>query len=572
MSVLYRAIWNDDRDELVPAALAAFRDWVLHKSDGDFVTPASGRMIGTTSVSIRRPDGTWAKAPQPAEVTVHLADQGEHGILRAARASLVETRDDGSRWSTTLRTWSCAEAEDSDVGEGRGWLWVDVEAVTYDSLIDIVIAAPRLVRDLVASGREPRRRCVQLSGDTTRYEGADAAEVLAGLLSHADRDMPVVVFSDDPARTRPPSAPPLFDDAVRLVAARVLGIAAATVIDPAASEALSAILGAHHSVWGGAFRMYLPGVDPATGRDEWRHRYVTGDRYLRYRDTAATLVARALGPAAAARRAPTSYAAAKLLIDGARHADAAELAELLSLADEEAAQQRQVAARQAAEYADLLSEHQKALEDRARYASDLAAAVGRLRYAESLVPAAAAESYWQSHAVVGSVPITAATPSQAAIQAQQHLTDYLALPDDACVDLDQLDSAQEAGAWGQTSWEALRALHAYAAELATGQEPGSFWTWCEQSGHPLAWRATSKKLSMTESETVENNEKLWRRRVLPVSKDIDPTGLMYMSAHMKIAEGGGNLAPRIYFHVSRVTGKAHVGYFGPHKNMPNTKT
>ena len=60
--------------------------------------------------------------------------------------------------------------------------------------------------------------------------------------------------------------------------------------------------------------------------------------------------------------------------------------------------------------------------------------------------------------------------------------------------------------------------------------------------------------------------------MLPVSTDADSTGFKYMGAHMKIALGGGPLAPRIYFYVSRVTGKAHVGYFGPHSNMPNTKT
>ncbi len=77
---------------------------------------------------------------------------------------------------------------------------------------------------------------------------------------------------------------------------------------------------------------------------------------------------------------------------------------------------------------------------------------------------------------------------------------------------------------------------------------------------------------MTESESVENNDKLRRRRILPVGTDVDPSGRLYLPAHIKVAEGGGDLAPRIYFHVSRDTGKAHVGYFGPHKNMPNTKT
>jgi hypothetical protein len=426
------------------------------------------------------------------------------------------------------------------------------------------------VRDLIASGRSPRRRCVALQDSARRYEGEDGAEVLAALLSHRDRDLPVVVFSDDPVRTRPPVGPGFFDEAVAQVARRALGTAGVTVVDPRASWALSDILGRSHSVWGGAFRMYLPGVDPATDRDAWRHRYVTGDRYLRYRDAAAAIVVQALGPAAAARRAPDSYEVAKRLLDDTRNADAGELSELLELADEQAALQRSAAARQEERYFYLLADHETALGDRARLAAVLDETRRRLQYAESLIPPTARGGYREFQPASSAVPVTAATVTQAALQAQTYLADHLEVPDQSCVDLDQLDAALEAGQWGQTSWEAFRALHAYAVELSSGHEPGSFW--CEKSGHPLAWRATPKKLSMTESETVENNEKLRRRRVLPISTAVETSGRIYMPAHIKIAEGGGPLAPRIYFHVSRTTGKAHVGYFGPHKNMPNSKT
>jgi hypothetical protein len=47
-----------------------------------------------------------------------------------------------------------------------------------------------------------------------------------------------------------------------------------------------------------------------------------------------------------------------------------------------------------------------------------------------------------------------------------------------------------------------------------------------------------------------------------------------MPAHLKIAEGGGMLAPRLYFHddTRGPTGKVHVGYIGPHEHMPNAGT
>jgi hypothetical protein len=77
---------------------------------------------------------------------------------------------------------------------------------------------------------------------------------------------------------------------------------------------------------------------------------------------------------------------------------------------------------------------------------------------------------------------------------------------------------------------------------------------------------------MSESESVRNSKSLWSSRLLPVDRAVDPLGRVHMEAHIKIAEGGGPLAPRIYFMHSMVTGKVHVGFVGPHKHMPNLRT
>ena len=79
---------------------------------------------------------------------------------------------------------------------------------------------------------------------------------------------------------------------------------------------------------------------------------------------------------------------------------------------------------------------------------------------------------------------------------------------------------------------------------------------------------------MSESETVMSNERLRSFRLLPVTTSVDRTGTTVMEAHLKIAEGGGGNAPRMYFldDTGGPTGKIHVGFFGPHRHMPNTKT
>ena len=77
---------------------------------------------------------------------------------------------------------------------------------------------------------------------------------------------------------------------------------------------------------------------------------------------------------------------------------------------------------------------------------------------------------------------------------------------------------------------------------------------------------------MVESETVNNSPKLRQARMFRISTDVSPSGTIYMQAHLKIATGGGNLAPRIYFHFDDEQCRVHVGFFGPHKLVPNTKT
>ncbi|NLG22719.1 MAG: hypothetical protein GX555_14965, partial [Actinomycetales bacterium] len=73
---------------------------------------------------------------------------------------------------------------------------------------------------------------------------------------------------------------------------------------------------------------------------------------------------------------------------------------------------------------------------------------------------------------------------------------------------------------------------------------------------------------------VESNRRLAEQRRFPVDTQVDPAGTTIMWSHLKIAEGGGRLAPRIYFHddTRGVTGRVHIGFVGPHHYTENTKT
>ena len=105
MSLLYRAIWNDDRDDLPREALAAFQAWVAGKSGGRLSVPEGGRAQGTTVTRSRHADGGWIESADPAEVVVRHGEQAGGEVRSAASAALIEHGADGSRWTTTLRAW-----------------------------------------------------------------------------------------------------------------------------------------------------------------------------------------------------------------------------------------------------------------------------------------------------------------------------------------------------------------------------------------------------------------------------------------------------------------------------------
>lgn len=162
-------------------------------------------------------------------------------------------------------------------------------------------------------------------------------------------------------------------------------------------------------------------------------------------------------------------------------------------------------------------------------------------------------------------------PCSAAVAAAAQSTNtHLVVPSDALHRLHDLDTAPQGASWGRKIATGLDALSQYGAAIESGFR-GDFWQWCLRSGHPKAWPATSKKLAMRESETVMGNSRMRTSRILPIHRDVAPSGRALMQSHLKIAEGGGDLAPRIYFTLGPRTSTIHVGYIGPHKRMRNTR-
>lgn len=170
------------------------------------------------------------------------------------------------------------------------------------------------------------------------------------------------------------------------------------------------------------------------------------------------------------------------------------------------------------------------------------------------------------------LPVTAESPSRAAALARRHLSDHLSFPPEACVDLDKIDNMPESRIWGESAWRGFLALHAYGQALAAQENPGNFRAWCENSHHRHVWPSNAKKLAMSESKTVGRSGRMSAKRRFPVDRGYNANGEVFMEAHLKIGVGRGTLLPRVYFVADRETAKVYVGYFGPHKNVPNTLT
>ncbi|MET8764361.1 hypothetical protein [Lentzea sp. NPDC004782] len=546
MAIVYRGMWSDSDVGVGSRLRDALTGWLGSKSKGQ---------LGLA-------DGTFANGAMQVKVkTAEDSGSGESAFW----FSFVESRGDGTRWTTTVRHWF-GPAVTEELGRDGSWIWVDLDVVAHDELDRVYVAAPRFVRELLEGSHTARRRCVPLVGAPITYEGESGAEQLAEIVTDPERDMPVVVFAPLPADYVLNWAPPDFSvsEAYARSVKRAVdvnaGIAQVCLLDEDAMLTFGEILGDDYGVRDGAFRIYLPGTDPAM-RDAWRHRYTVASRYLR-NESAGAQISRVVSPRAGVRRAPASYETAAALLESGASSEDRELLEMaLAVADD--LERR---------HADLDQRYQNLVEEQ----QFLEEENNQLRQRLSIV--------WKENALLqrGSSAVAAETseavdpadidlPSTAALLAQMQLSEFLSFPDGACIDLGVLDTAVEAKAWGQRSWRAFLALYAYGEALRNFSDTADFWTWCVKSGDPRVWPANTKKLAMSESETLMKNPKFAAKRNFPVDFAVHPSGRVEMQAHIKIAEGGGSRAPRIYFLPVREHGKVYVGYFGPHKNVPNSQ-
>lgn len=521
MSVISRIMWAAgdaglSNSHLLAAARRAIAPWAMEADDAEL--PLDGELTFERTGS------------NPGLRTVTVREVAEPCGL------LVEVEDDDGRgavWGVQLRL---------AFADGKVHAWIDNTLESETIAAPVSVGRPRVVDDLLTIGEKPQLGASRILSEPEDIPSV-AISVLQEVLVDPARGLPVVVV------TCPRSG---FDDdgsfRAKNLAKRLTGLATVVTLDPDAQDAFKAALPDRFAVWGGAIRVYAPDnlSSPAA------HRLYSGD-LLRQRgvDPVVNWVT-----AMSSRRRP---AHSLRLVDQASRASqpgsASNDIEALRLERDSAREQLEI---QILEHAEVEAELTKA--------QDLIRRLRRLSF-----EAGRGDGVHQAEIETESADEIPMSVSDAVIRAREELAEFLSLPQGAERDLDRVDSAVNALSWGGTTWRGLKALAEYSRDVRTGAWSGGFWNWCSNGG---SWPATDKKLSMTESQSVDNRAKFWRKRIFGVDKDVEATGELYMNAHLKISEGGGDLAPRVYFHddTAGTTKRVHVGFVGPHYLVPNTKS
>ena len=466
------------------------------------------------------------------------------------RWQLRETKD-GSTWLSTLTVHGPAHAADN----ATAWFWVEVEG-------PIRASVPRLARELLAAV-PAYDSLATLTGEPVVISRERVDEII-DVLCDPERRYPAVVASPHPEISFGE-----WKDAIRHATWYLPGLASIYLLDPLAQQAFEKGIGRTHAVWGGALRTYLPDVDPAIAGEATRHRVLSAARIRADPGRAAGIVS--VLPRRLAVEAPLPVPLARVnRILLTRAPDTPEAGDVEGLRSQVTllAGERDLAL-------DLAEEHEARAStlfmERQNVLAELAEREQQVLHLENQVRAL------QRRLVAVGRPGDAFLPAEEPTAPPDTFADLLdwlevdlsrlTFTGDSTVAL-ALDQRPEASTWIRNSWEALRALDAYAAVKTTDGFPGDFKKWCEDSPSG-AYVISAGKVARDESESVRNMLKWRREREFPVPAEICKSGKVYMGAHVRI--GGGQMAPRLYFFdATAQTGMVYVGYLGRH--LTNTRT
>lgn len=608
MTLVYRSVFTDSDGRIGKVVPRLFTDWLGSK---DLDVPPQGLTKHGAALDSKSDDIAWAAA-----TSSRLGDGSAISRLR-----LIEEKPE-ARWVTTVSWRSLPTTGGSASAEDEGaWVWVDLEHEPVGGPT-LRPGSPRLVRELLAAG-EAYDGPVPLTAEVWNITAGHVAE-LARYVTASERSLPIVVFAHDGQRVYDQErlAQRLARDLAGVAAVFRLEDGAATerlaellprdyaVYGGAMRTYLPGAGGptdtpSRHRVLGRASLVALGARAFPAVKDQILSLSVTRAAPITRRSPASQMAGRLserrtpLSPASVGtewlvaqlrklrarlgsrvevpeddHRLPDSVASAiDLLVDDTakpasesvtpaapdpslqRELDASReesqlLEDLLEQAQRELDQSEGQLAQLRTELEDLqieATESVEAVERRER----------RIRWLERRVRELGDPGVGVDDA------LPEAPPSVAEVLELARTTLANVVIGDTDSVAAELDLHPGSQLYAVKSWAALVALDAYTAARGRGDFNNSFYAWCAEPlpGEPAISAAA---VALVESDTVQTNPSLRDARTFDVPQEVDPSGRVYMPAHVKVVKRGAP-CPRLHFHdATGSTGKVYVGYLGEH--------
>ena len=523
MELVYRALWRDDRHNPEVSIMEIFNKW-----------------SGASKIE-----------------TLNAGGEGEPQVVEMRCNSSGERR-------TTIRAISHREDR---------YVWVDVEDFSSSSdamwMLDEQGLIQELIDDSETNQGSPRRGEIRFQS-RVQLAGLAAIE----LIPHQSRKAAIICVAHDPLRENDQK------ELAKLLARQFAGIALVVYLPPGDLGRFQNSIGKHLSLYPGEIRIY-----PPTAKDS---RNVAAVPSLRAWDTDHMSICRrvlvALQPTLVATGVPSICEEGTRLLRGYQSPENEQMRDRKDIDFENLLREnerlRQTVASlhserdhdlEAIDHLEIQLLNTKKMmqesEDWWRELLDEEAA----RRATAEAERSDIELRFMDFALTEDLKrmrkesVYSISSISEAIDRGRAVLRNVVIPQNVSEMIDDLEGNQRSRSWGRSIWDALLAFNVFAES----EFSGNFLKWCATSGDPFAWHA--QNISMRESDTVHNTERLRNQRVLPVSTDIDPSGKTFMEAHLKF---GGSTAPRLYFldDTKGKTGKIHVGGLDPHSRWENTTT
>ena len=518
MGLHYRAVWRDDRPDLIEQALETFGRWITSKRI-HIEVPLEGH-----------------SSSDNCEVEIRRATDKDASILQATLFEYGNPRGNTDRWITTATCISQTQ---------EGWVWIDVERESDDVFgIPPVIAAPNLACELLEQRSHDNSRA-HLGPSPLKVASRNVDAVITTLFD-TERTVPIVLFSADPS-----ISPQKYGQRVRRTAKDLAGCADVRMLTADSEDAFNeALPDVSLKVYRGGARIYVPTIADADPQP-YRHRYILSDRLTDRAPIAARRIAQIVFPMMLARSPPVIYRTRlKPVIDRRDWEQIAiDLDKELNGPGGFTHQNENLKIEKAIAYEEATNSERE-IDQLLRKNELLRSRLRELSESPETVELAVEED---------------ASPStcQDVVTLAMQLP-HIEIHPDAPVEIARLDASEDSELWGRRIWRHLNSLNAYAEAKGPG-----FPSWCETSGNDRV--VALRFIAMSESQSVMNNPDLRRHRTLPIDRAVDQSGYVEMQAHLKPVQGGGMQIPRIYFFddTKGRTGKVHVGFIGPHDRMPN---